>query len=324
MTSSALQDVFVDVVVPVYNTDERLVRRCVESVHVDDGRARVILVDDGSDERTASFLDSLSGDRVMVLHQRNGGQSAARLNGLRHAEASYVCFLDSDDWLEWGEFVRVLDLAAKHEPDLLSFEFTEIENGAQSPSRKGHAQEYACVDAREYVLSNIALWSVLYKRNVLVPSDFCIGPRMGEDIATAIPIALRVGRVATTSIDAYRYWRNADSMTRAPRRDVVTDAIDSMSFLAQRCSLLPGDHRDIVECLSVMHVLYKAGLRCVQWFGPDAKVKELLFSYIRSRYPGWRRNPLVWAQDVTRSPSFLLITLGRWRTYAALRKLRSS
>lgn len=84
------------VVVPAYNR-ERTIGPTIESVHSCGVPAEVVVVDDGSKDRT---VEVARGYGVAVVGQPNGGPAAARNTGFRHAAGSVIAFLDSDDvWL---------------------------------------------------------------------------------------------------------------------------------------------------------------------------------------------------------------------------------
>ena len=91
----------VSVIVPACNAEPYL-REAVQSVlRQTHERLELVLVDDGSTDGTPALADALaaSDPRVRVLHQRNGGLSAARNAGLAAAKGDLVCFLDADDAL---------------------------------------------------------------------------------------------------------------------------------------------------------------------------------------------------------------------------------
>ena len=92
----------ISVIVPVYNV-ERYLRRCVGSIlHQTDRNLEVLLVDDGSTDASGAICDEYAAqeERVTAVHQKNGGLSAARNAGLERAQGTYLCFVDSDDFLD--------------------------------------------------------------------------------------------------------------------------------------------------------------------------------------------------------------------------------
>ena len=87
----------VSVLMPVYN-GERFVAQAIESVLAQTLKDwELIVVNDGSTDRTAEILAIYSDARIVVVHQPNQGEAVARNVGLDHAQGEYVAFLDSDD-----------------------------------------------------------------------------------------------------------------------------------------------------------------------------------------------------------------------------------
>ena len=94
------------VIIPVYNAEAYL-EKCVESVLAFPMEKEVILVDDGSKDRSPMICDGIKNEKlkvknlylseIKVLHQENKGVSAARNAGLDIATGDYVWFVDSDD-----------------------------------------------------------------------------------------------------------------------------------------------------------------------------------------------------------------------------------
>lgn len=115
------QNPLVSVVVPVYNA-ERYLERCVNSALSQTLKdIELILVDDGSTDGSAAMCDAYAAkdDRVIVLHERNGGPSPARNNGIAAAQGTYLYFLDSDDWLEPDGMERLVKLMETHSVDFV-------------------------------------------------------------------------------------------------------------------------------------------------------------------------------------------------------------
>ena len=94
-----MQTPLISVIVPVYNVEPYL-RRCVDSILRQTYRnLEILLVDDGSTDRSGTICDACAQQdtRVKVIHQKNGGLSAARNCGLETARGEYISFVDSDD-----------------------------------------------------------------------------------------------------------------------------------------------------------------------------------------------------------------------------------
>ena len=58
---------------------------------------KMVIVDDGSTDDTAEYLDSLDDPRIIVLHQQNGGTAVASNNGLELCDTEFLARMDSDD-----------------------------------------------------------------------------------------------------------------------------------------------------------------------------------------------------------------------------------
>lgn len=98
------------VVIPVYNV-EKYLYQCVQSVLMLPSDIEIILVDDGSKDSSGKLCDDLqkTDDRIRVIHQENAGLSAARNTGIRNSNGDYVMFLDSDDFLDVDQTLKLLE-----------------------------------------------------------------------------------------------------------------------------------------------------------------------------------------------------------------------
>ncbi len=115
----------VSVLIPVYNA-ERDLRECLNSVLAQTHRdLRVILIDDGSSDRSPALCDSYAArdKRVEVIHQKNGGAESARVTGIKRLACEdpdgYVAFIDNDDFLPQGAFETLLRAATEEEADIV-------------------------------------------------------------------------------------------------------------------------------------------------------------------------------------------------------------
>lgn len=111
----------ISVIVPVYNVKNYLCK-CVDSIiNQTYNNLEIILVDDGSTDGSGAICDEyvLKDSRVKVIHKENGGVSSARNLGIAQAGGEYICFVDSDDWLELDYFAEAAQLLQEERPVLL-------------------------------------------------------------------------------------------------------------------------------------------------------------------------------------------------------------
>jgi len=91
----------ISVVVPTHDRVSLLARAIKSVLAQSFERFELIVVDDGSSDDTAQFVESVGDDRVRALsHEQALGVAAARNTGVRHARAPLVAFLDDDDEYE--------------------------------------------------------------------------------------------------------------------------------------------------------------------------------------------------------------------------------
>jgi glycosyltransferase involved in cell wall biosynthesis len=104
----------VTVIIPAYN-GERFIRRAVDSVL---GQtfpvSQVIVVDDGSNDRTREIVAGEYAGRVTLIQQENCGPAMARNAGLRIATGAFIGFLDADDWWEPEKIETQLRVLKEH------------------------------------------------------------------------------------------------------------------------------------------------------------------------------------------------------------------
>lgn len=108
-------------IVPVYNV-EQYFDACVESLlQVSSIRMEIILVDDGSTDSSPSIADRYATENthVKVIHQANGGLSAARNRGLEVACGEYIAFVDSDDWINLQQLTALYRKAIQDKADVI-------------------------------------------------------------------------------------------------------------------------------------------------------------------------------------------------------------
>lgn len=92
---------FFSVIIPLYNKEKYIQNtlNCVLNQSFDN--FEVLVVNDGSTDRSLKVLEEFTDSRLKIIHQKNQGVSVARNTGMENTQANYICFLDADDtWKE--------------------------------------------------------------------------------------------------------------------------------------------------------------------------------------------------------------------------------
>ncbi|WP_339316258.1 glycosyltransferase family A protein [Paenibacillus sp. FSL R10-2734] len=98
------------VVIPCYNSQEYM-RYCIESLLPGGENVELLIVNDGSVDRTAAIADEYAQKYptiVKVIHQENGGHGEAVNAGIRNASGLYLKVVDSDDWVDTRAYLKIL------------------------------------------------------------------------------------------------------------------------------------------------------------------------------------------------------------------------
>lgn len=147
----------VSIIIPVYNTNERMIKRCFDSlVNQTFRQIEIIIVDDGSFEKTSRFCDELilTDSRAQVVHQENAGLSAARNTGFKKSSGKWVMFVDSDDWIEADCIQSMLNAGVNANAQVvLSSWYKDFRSGSQIRGRLNDRtccyDEIACIRLQE-------------------------------------------------------------------------------------------------------------------------------------------------------------------------------
>lgn len=111
----------IDVLVPAYNAEETI-RGSIQSIRDQTVRdIRIVVVDDGSTDRTGLILDELADqdERILVIHQQNGGIVDAMNAGLDHCFSDLIARHDADDIAFPERFERQIEYLRAH-PDCIA------------------------------------------------------------------------------------------------------------------------------------------------------------------------------------------------------------
>lgn len=166
----------ISIIVPVYKT-EKYLDKCVESiVNQTYKNLEIILVDDGSPDNCPQMCDAWAKNdsRIKVLHKVNGGDVAARNDGIEIAQGEYIAIIDNDDYMELDMIEYLYNLVEDNDADISRCGFWfEYELGGDS---KNVTEDYEVkvFDYDEKMIDILmnghvsgVIWNKLYKSEIL-------------------------------------------------------------------------------------------------------------------------------------------------------------
>lgn len=231
----------ISVIVPVYN-GELFIERCINSITAQSyADIEIIIVDDGSTDRTYAVCTELSqkDDRIRLFHQNNTGVVMARKYGVEQAVSEFSLFTDADDWIEPHMIESLLEQIG--DADLISsgvymekypgwvsvcHDFYD-EGIYSSDGRNKSITEKMIYDCKMNVLHPLTPWMVnklmrtaLVKRVYEQMDDTIF---YAEDAIFVYSYALQADSIVITHQPYYHYCYNENSVCRKIHPDILTN-----------------------------------------------------------------------------------------------------
>ncbi len=207
----------ISVIVPVYNVRKYL-KICLDSIiNQTYPHLEILLIDDGSTDGSNEICQRYqeSDQRIRYVRQKNQGLSGARNTGLRLMTGEWVCFVDSDDWLDRRYIEVLLEEAQRNQLDVVACSFflsTEADNKAVN------LLPY-CSENREQILADYFLketlrtvvWNKLYRSTLLNGLTFEV-EKLHEDDFFTYRLLSRAKKVEQLAEPLYYYRQRTDSI----------------------------------------------------------------------------------------------------------------
>lgn len=224
----------ISVIVPVYNVEQYL-ERCVESILTQTyNNIELILVDDGSTDRSSDLCDELKGryPSIKVIHKDNGGLSSARNEGMKYATGDYLAFVDSDDWIAKDIYFECIDKFEKYDGDVV--DYLPIYTDGSSIPKRTNKEMVEIVEGEDILYDYLwrgqtetcpfSVCRKLYKRELFNQIEFPLG-RLNEDIVTNFLVLKNANKIVHISKIGYYYFQNPKSISNGKLKKIDFDLI---------------------------------------------------------------------------------------------------
>lgn len=212
--------ILITVVVPIYNVEQYL-HQCIDSIcNQTHKELEIILVDDGSKDKSGNICDEYAkkDKRIIVIHKENGGLSDARNAGIEIASGEFICFIDSDDFID-KHMLENLYLSCVHNEAQISIckrRFVYDNEDTKSTCNAYSTEVFSGVEGfKHFLLEDIdgfvVAWNKLYKTNLFNNVRYPKGV-IHEDCFTTYKLLLAAKTVAYIDYTGYFYRQRKGSI----------------------------------------------------------------------------------------------------------------
>jgi len=210
------------IVVPVYNAED-YISDCVESILGQQfADFELILVNDGSSDGSAQMCNQYQekDSRIKVYHKENGGVSSARNYGIKMAHGTYLCFIDSDDWID-HDFFTSFAILANPQKDIYVQGYKRVKageivgHGGYSSDLISDFSDFFIISEKSNLLNSpcfkLFKRELVQKNHILFDENFSLG----EDHIFTLQYLLHSQTFNTSIANGYNYriGSNENSLT---------------------------------------------------------------------------------------------------------------
>lgn len=182
----------VSVIVPVYNVEKYLdqcIKSIIEQFLID---IEIILINDGSKDRSREICEFYTkiDDRIKLYNKENEGVSKAREFGLNKATSEYICFVDSDDFIEKDYCLKLYNAIKDNNADLAECSYN-LFNGNKKIKKHIYNENFILTKTQfvDEIIKNtiingtvaVLMWNKIYKKDYIEKFVHCYGHSQLED-----------------------------------------------------------------------------------------------------------------------------------------------
>ncbi|MGL4830977.1 MAG: glycosyltransferase family 2 protein [Propionibacteriaceae bacterium] len=225
-TETSSNTPLVSIIIPIYGVEdyiERAVQSLLAQTLTD---FELLLVDDGSKDRSGEICDELAAadPRITVFHNPNGGAPIARNFAMDHARGTYYYFMDGDDWAEPTMLADMVELAQRTQAELVVCGFyieqyysdTEFVTEIKSQPSAVYEQQEFREQAWKLFENNLlnTPWNKLFLRSFVEEHGLRYPDHFWDDTPFSLSVVRRVHKVAVSSTPYYHFLRKrSESLT---------------------------------------------------------------------------------------------------------------
>lgn len=279
------------VIIPLYNM-ERYIEECINSIVCQNRNdIEIMIVNDGSTDKSLSLCENIArkNDSIVIINKENSGVMDSWIMGVRRAQGQYICFVDSDDYIDKNYF-SILDKYTEQNADIVMFDYYKFSKDKKSRTiinkiPYGIASDENMKKLKENYFANYKMYS-FYRWNKIYDSALlkkCIDTidfkvTYFEDLYIELLMLLNANKIIYVDEVLYYYRLRKSSITHNPSKRIFSDNLTMKEELEKLMKKYNMSNEAIENMKEYMDYGY---IRYLLKTDYDVPKKNISFSYIR-------------------------------------------
>lgn len=315
-----MKDSLISVIVPVYNVEAYL-KKCVDSILSQTyPNLEIILVDDGSPDNCGEICDNYAElhSNIKVIHQKNGGLSAARNAGLKIAEGEYIGFVDSDDFIDSNMYQTLYEKAKETDSDIVECNLHHTFDDYEDTET---VEKY---DDKNLLLSmgRCIVWNKIYRRSLIEKAEALFPEKyIYEDVEFYLRLIPHIERYGYVDIAPYHYVQRSDSLNNFSSEktmQIFQILKNILDYYTQNGFFT--EYKDALEFFYARIILCSSFSRMCRI--PEKNLRKtaltMNWEFLQNTFPEWRKNLILKKQRSYKIMFMLTVNSATYKLYTAL------
>lgn len=285
----------ISVVIPVYNISKKL-NVLFDSIEKQTYKnTQIILVDDGSTDDSLKFCEEFCkrNSFARCYTKPNGGVSSARNYGLRYATGKYICFVDSDDYLESEYFQKLYNAIKNNNYDFSMCGLYEVIDG----------EKYACNSDKSLCGNNHngdlfeALfnscwfpvpWNKIFKLSIIKNNKLTFDKKItyDEDTIFNLKYYALARYISIIPDNLYNYISSQNSLTRIGEKQIFINSLKTIPYRLKYPKYLFGHNKKAIyiSAKKILKAVIQEANANKKDNMPLSKIEEIYRSRLNNKY----------------------------------------
>ena len=285
----------VSVIVPVYNV-EKYIKKCLDSlVNQTLEDIEIVVINDGSPDNSQKIIDKYVKkypDKVKSYIKQNGGLGSARNYGIEKATGKYLCFVDSDDYINLDALEKLYNIAVDKKADIVTTSQNyrvDDDNVFVDDFYRVRTDNKLC----EFIINEAGSCNKIIKKDIIIKNDFkFFENHFYEDIAVTPTLALYTQKIEIVDEPYYYYVNRSGSiMNQVKYNKKIEDIFDSLNNVVKEFKKKKkyDEYYQEIEYIYISHLLHDSILRFLPFEEGKEQIDKII-NLMDKEFPGWKKN----------------------------------